>query len=143
MLIHMAWVFTVLTAIASLAMGASGIWGLVEGITILTQGDAGLARKGYAVATPMMAPQQGYGPQPMNNQPMNNYNQPMGGYPGQPQPMNGYYNNNQPPMNPMNSYNMGGQPNGNMGNMNNMNDMGNMNGDPNNNGINGDNFNVQ
>ena len=38
MLIQMAWLFTILTAIAGLAMSASGIWGLVEGIVILSQG---------------------------------------------------------------------------------------------------------
>ena len=61
MLIQMAWLFAVLTPVALLAMSASGIWGLVEGIIILSQGDAGLARKGYAVAEPM--PMQGYGSQ--------------------------------------------------------------------------------
>lgn len=114
MLIQMAWLFTILTAIAGLAMGASGIWGLVEGIIILSQGDAGLARKGHPVAEPMP----NYG-QPMNyNQPMNTngYNQPMNGY-GQPmntnnynQPMNGY---NQPMNNGYNMpNNMGGDQNG-------------------------------
>ena len=43
-------VFGFLAAIAYLVMMANGIWGLVEGIIILVQGDAGLAAKGYAVA---------------------------------------------------------------------------------------------
>lgn len=30
-------------------MSASGIWGLVDGIRILTKGDAGLATEGYTV----------------------------------------------------------------------------------------------
>ena len=91
-LLQMAWIFAILTGIAGLAMAASGIWGLVEGIMILSQGDAGLARKGYAVANPV--PMQDYN-QPMNGygQPMNNgYGQPMNNGYGQPmsQPMNGY-----------------------------------------------------
>ncbi len=101
MLIQMAWLFTILTALAGLAMSASGIWGLVEGIIILSQGDAGLARKGYAVAQPM--PMQGYGYQNGYNQPMNN------GY-GMPNNMN--MNN----MNGMNNMNNGM---GNTGNMSN------------------------
>ena len=40
-------VFGFLAAIAYLVMMANGIWGLVEGIIILVQGDAGLAAKGY------------------------------------------------------------------------------------------------
>ena len=91
-LLQMAWIFAILTGIAGLAMAASGIWGLVEGIMILSQGDAGLARKGYAVANPV--PMQDYN-QPMNGygQPMNNgYGQPMNNGYGQPmsQSMNGY-----------------------------------------------------
>ena len=43
-------VFGFLAAIAYLVMMANGIWGLVEGIIILVQGDAGLAAKCYAVA---------------------------------------------------------------------------------------------
>lgn len=88
MLLQMAWLFTILTGIAGLAMSASAIWGLVEGIIILSQGDAGLARKGYPVAQPMMNPNpgyqqpngpQGYGPQGYNQNYYNpqNYNQPM------------------------------------------------------------------
>ena len=101
-LLTWAAIIGVLSTIAALAMSASGIWGLVEGIIILTQGDAGLARKGYAVAQPV-APQpgynqQGYG-QPMPGQPMGQpmqqpyygqpqqgYNQPYYGQPMQPQP---------------------------------------------------------
>ena len=90
-----AWLILILTPVSLIAMSASGIWGLVEGIIILTQGDAGLARKGYAVAE-SVTPQPGYG-QPMN-QPMNGgYNQPYYGpqpMPGQPmpgQPMNQGY----------------------------------------------------
>lgn len=104
-LLTWASILGVLGGIAALAMSASGLWGLIEGITILAQGDAGLARKGYAVATPV-APQgypvqgqYGYGPQPMPGQPMQPM-QPMQSqqpYYGQPMP-------NQPmgqPMQPM------------------------------------------
>lgn len=44
-------VFGFLAAIAYLVMMGNGIWGLIEGIIILVQGDAGLAAKGYTVAT--------------------------------------------------------------------------------------------
>ncbi len=33
----------------------NGIWGFIEGVTILAQGDAGLAAKGYQVAAPAMS----------------------------------------------------------------------------------------
>ena len=104
-LLTWASILGVLGGVAALAMSASGLWGLIEGITILAQGDAGLARKGYDVATPVapqgypMQNQYGYGPQPMPpmqsqpyynqpmpNQPMNQPMQPMPGYPMQ-QPM--------------------------------------------------------
>lgn len=143
MLIQMAWLFTILTAIAGLAMFASAIWGLIEGIIILSQGDAGLARKGYAVAEP--APMSGYGPQ------MNSYGPQMNGY--GPQMNNGYgmpnnmgWNNGMNNMGNMNNNMNGSMMNGGMNmngmnnndmNMNNMNGMnsgmnGNMNGNSNN-----------
>jgi len=124
-LLTWASILGVLGGIAALAMSASGIWGLIEGITILAQGDAGLARKGYVVADPVSAPNYG---QPMNggyyNQPMN---QPMNGNYGQ-QTMNNSYgpqpmpNNNMPennmqnpgygPNQPQNFNNMNGGANG-------------------------------
>ena len=116
----------VLTGVASLAMAASGIWGFIEGVMILTQGDAGLARKGYAVAAPGVQP--GYGGQPMNN--MNGYAQPMGqpmqGYQGQPmgQPMQnmdmnqGYYQNQPMPQTPPQPNNSTMPGSGNAGSMN-------------------------
>ena len=36
-----------------IAIMGSGIWGFVEGIIILVQGDAALAAKGYTVAAPV------------------------------------------------------------------------------------------
>ncbi len=130
-LLSMAWLITILTPVAGVAMAASGIWGLVEGIIILTQGDAGLAQKGYNVAQP--APMQGYS-QPINN----GYGQPMGGY---NQPMNNGYG--QPMNNGMGMNNMNGMNNGmgmnNMNSMDNgMNGMNNMNGNMNNMNGNGD-----
>ena len=50
-----AWLLSIFSGLASPAMSASGIWGFIEGIIILTQGDAGLARKGYVVASPLNA----------------------------------------------------------------------------------------
>ena len=147
MLIQMAWLFTILTAIAGLAMSASAIWGLVEGIIILSQGDAGLARKGYAVAEP--APMPGYGPQ------MNGYGPQMNGY--GPQMNNGYgmpnnmgWNNGMNNMGNMNNNMNGSMMNGGMNmngmnnsmNMNNMNGMNNdMNGNMNGNSNNGNDMN--
>ena len=104
-LITMGVVLGILSSIAGLTMAASAIWGLVEGIMILSAGDAGLAAKGYPVANPVpVQPMQGYG------QPMQGYGQPMQGYgqpmPNQPmgQPMPGY---GQPMGQPMQGY---GQP---------------------------------
>lgn len=80
-LYRMAALITALSAIGGLLISASGLWGLIEGIMILSAGDAGLARKGYAVATPQPYPQQpgyGYGPQPM--QPQQPMQQPGYGY---------------------------------------------------------------
>ena len=107
--LHAAGFLAIITPIALAAMSASGIWGLVEGITILTQGDAGLAQKGYPVATPAMS--QNYGPQPMN------------GYYGQPNNMNMGMNNNMGTNNNMGNMNgMNGQMNNSMqNNMNNQN----------------------
>lgn len=134
MLIQMAWLFTILTAIAGLAMSASAIWGLVEGIVILSQGDAGLARKGYAVAEP--APMQGYGPQMNNGYGMPNnmgWNNGMNNMGNMNNNMNGSMMNGGMNMNGMNNNDM---------NMNNMNGMNNgMNGDMNGNSNNGNNMN--
>ena len=94
------------SGLACLVMAGNGIWGFVEGIIILAQGDAGLARKGYAVAMPNM----GYG-QPMNN-------------------MNGMSGNNMQQMNNFGGNVMGGAQNGNssQNNMQNMNNGGRQNG---------------
>lgn len=109
--LHAAGFLAFITPIALAAMSASGIWGLVEGIIILTQGDAGLAQKGYPVATPAMP--QNYGPQPMNGY----YGQPMNNGYGMPNNMNMGMNNDMGNMNGMN-----GQMNNNMqNNMNNQN----------------------
>jgi|GEM_PF-1403467 len=106
--LSMAGLMGILSGIASLAMSASGIWGLVEGIIILSQGDAGLARKGYAVAMPQTVPnyygQPGYGPQgygqPYNNE-QNGYNQPPNNW------QNGNNYNQQPQNQGQNNMNQG------------------------------------
>ncbi len=97
-LLRMAWLFTILDYIATGCMSASGIWGLVDGIRILTKGDAGLAAEGYAVPQPVMQQPQ-YGQPQQYSQPMQQpqygqpqYNQPMQ-QPMQPQ-------QNQPASNP-------------------------------------------
>lgn len=100
-LLSWAGLISILGLIATLIMAGNGIWGLVEGIIILSQGDAGLARKGYMVAQSNMGYGNGY----------NNYgNQPMNNFGAQ-----------------QNNMNNGGM-NGNMGNVNNMNNGGNQNG---------------
>lgn len=50
----LAFFFGFLAFIAYLAIMGSGIWGFVEGVIILVQGDAALAAKGYTVATPVV-----------------------------------------------------------------------------------------
>lgn len=97
-LITMAWLITILSGVAALIMAANGIWGVVEGIIILAQGDAGLVRKGYAVAQPM-----GYGNN-YGNSGYNNYGQPMN---------NMGHGNNGENWNPNNNGNMNGNMNGN------------------------------
>lgn len=150
-LLQMAWLISILSAVGGLAISASGIWGLVEGIMLLVQGDAGLASKGYFVAQPAMGygyPQpygpQGYSPQNQYQNPgYNDMNQGFNGQPMPPinnqtmfnQPMgNGY---NQPPMNngfnqPMNENfgqpNQSNQPNQPINNDYRNNNMGSMNG---------------
>lgn len=44
-------IFGLLTALAYIVLLGNSIWGFVEGIIILAQGDSGLANKGYPVAT--------------------------------------------------------------------------------------------
>lgn len=104
-----AFLMIALVPLGSLMIGVSGVWGFIEGIVILAQGDAGLARKGYAVAMPQM-----YG-QPYNNGVNNNgtnqYAQNMAQ--GQNNWQNGGYRN----------VSGKGMQNGEVGNMNN--DMGN------------------
>lgn len=58
-------VLAILAPLATISMAISGIWGLIEGITILSQGDAGLARRGFAVANAATS-QNFFGQQPMN-----------------------------------------------------------------------------
>ena len=124
------WWYILLSAVAGLAISASEIWGAIEGIIILSQGDAGLAQKGYAVAQPMNGYNQpmnnGYGmPNNMNSNMNNGFNQPMSNGYGMPNNMNGNMNN---------GYGMPNNMNGNMNNgfnqpmdgnnMNNMNNNG-------------------
>lgn len=125
-LITMAWLITLLSGIAVLIMAANGIWGFVEGITILVQGDAGLARKGYNVAQPNMNYGNNYNNQPMNNfgaqQNMNGMNNMNNGQMGGNGSMNGNMNGNMSGNNQMNQ-NSGNNGNG-TNNMNNGNQNG-------------------
>lgn len=111
-MLSMAGLIAILSGIATLIMLGNGIWGFVEGIVILTQGDAGLARKGYNVAQPNMGYNNGYNNNFGAQQNMNNMNGMNNGQ------MNGNMNNQ--------NQNMGGQ-NFNSGN-NNGNNGGNQNG---------------
>lgn len=104
-----AGIIAFLTGIAGLAAAASSIWGLVEGIIILSQGDAGLAAKGFTVAAPLpntqSAAANNYGGVPMNynmGNAGNNNNAPMNYNIGNNMPTNqgtGNINNNNAPMN--------------------------------------------
>jgi TM2 domain-containing membrane protein YozV len=49
----MGFFFGFLMFLSYIAIMGSGIWGFVEGIIILVQGDAALAAKGYTVAAPV------------------------------------------------------------------------------------------
>lgn len=69
-LLSAAVLISILSAVSTIIMTANALWGLAEGIQILMQGDAGLARKGYMVAQPNM--NYGNGNTGYNNQPMNN-----------------------------------------------------------------------
>jgi len=81
-LVTFGWLFVLLNALASIVMFANAVWGFIEGVIILSQGDAGLARKGYAVANNNFG-QNGFNNNFNNG---NNFNQPMNN-------MNGGYNN--------------------------------------------------
>lgn len=108
----MGWLILIMNLVAFVVMMGNGIWGFVEGIVILTQGDAGLMRKGFAVANPNMPYQQpmqngGYNMQNTGSQ-NGNYNAPYNNTP-QNSNMNNWDNeyNNMPQMGnnnqPMNS----------------------------------------
>ncbi len=53
-LYKISWLITLLNVAGWLAVGVSEVWGFIEGIRILTAGDAGLAQKGYRVASNAM-----------------------------------------------------------------------------------------
>jgi hypothetical protein len=48
-LYRISWLITLLNVVGWLAIGISEVWGFIEGIQILTGGDAGLTQKGYRV----------------------------------------------------------------------------------------------
>lgn len=51
----MEWLFGLLGFLYTILICGNSIWGFVEGIIILVKGDAGLAAKGYKVATTQSA----------------------------------------------------------------------------------------
>ncbi len=53
-LYKISWLITLLNVAGWLAVGVSEVWGFIEGIQILSGGDAGLAQKGYRVAPSAM-----------------------------------------------------------------------------------------
>ena len=76
-LYRILWLISILNWAGWLAIGASEVWGFIEGIQILTQGDAGLAQKGYRIAPNAM---QNFGgnfnnPNTPNNHPTNQISQ--------------------------------------------------------------------
>lgn len=101
----MMWLFNLLNWAAWALIAASEIWGFIDGVKILSQGDAGLAQRGFAVN-----PNAGMNPNMnMNMNQMNNMNG-----------MNGM--NNMGNMNNMNNSNMN-----NFGNQNSQNSQNNFN----------------
>lgn len=105
-LYRMLWLLSILSWGGWLAIGASEVWGFIEGIQILTQGDASLAQKGYPVAPSTM---QNFGGYP-NNGNFTNPNSPnqMGpNHPNQNCP-----NQNYPTPNHSNQDNSGNHHNG-------------------------------
>ena len=102
----MMWLFNLLNWAAWALIAASEIWGFIDGVKILSQGDAGLAQRGFAVN-----PNAGMNPNMnMNMNQMNNMNG-----------MNGMNNmGNMGNMNNMNNGNFNNM-NGNMNNFNNQN----------------------
>lgn len=89
----------VLTPISLAVASASSIWGLIEGIIILSQGDEGLARKGYPVAAPAQVNygyQQPMYQQPTQQYPQQGYAQPMQQGYAQPMQQQGYAQPQQP-----------------------------------------------
>lgn len=109
----MMWLFNLLNWAAWALIAASEIWGFIDGVKILSQGDAGLAQRGFAVN-----PNAGMNPNMNMNMNMNQMNN-----------MNGM--NNMGNMNNMN--------NGNMNNFGNQNNQNNQNGQNNFNNQNGQN----
>lgn len=108
----MGWLLVLMDIFSWIVLVGNAIWGLVEAIIILSQGDAGLAQKGYAVAMPSYNGYNNFN-QPMNNMNGNFNNGNQNGF----QQNNGMANG----MNNMNGMNngMGMNMNGNMGaNMN-------------------------
>lgn len=101
----MMWLFNLLNWAAWALIAASEIWGFIDGVKILSQGDAGLAQRGFAVN-----PNAGMNPNMNMNMNMNQMNNMNG--------MNGM--NNMGNMNNMN--------NGNMNNFGNQNNQNNQNG---------------
>ena len=112
----MMWLFPLLNWAAWALIAASEIWGFIDGVKILSQGDAGLAQRGFAVN-----PNAGMNPNMNMNMNMNQMNNMNG--------MNGM--NNMGNMNNMN--------NGNMNNFGNQNNQNNQNGQNNFNNQNGQN----
>ncbi len=112
----MMWLFNLLNWAAWALIAASEIWGFIDGVKILSQGDAGLAQRGFAVN-----PNAGMNPNMNMNMNMNQMNNMNG--------MNGM--NNMGNMNNMN--------NGNMNNFGNQNNQNNQNGQNNFNNQNGQN----
>lgn len=56
--------FGLIAMLGYIVLLGNSIWGLIEGIIILAQGDAGLAAKGYPIAVPQVYVQNPANPQP-------------------------------------------------------------------------------
>ncbi len=92
-LYKMLWLLSLLSWCAWALIGASELWGFIDGVKILSAGDAGLARRGFAVN-----PNAGMNPNMNMNNNMNNF----GGQNNMNQPNNPNNNPNQNPNQPNN-----------------------------------------
>lgn len=97
-LLKVLWLLNILNWCAWGLIGASEIWGFIDGIKILTAGDAGLAQRGFMVSPNTISPNMNINnqssPNNFNNQNPNSFNSQNNM--NQPNNSNNNQNSNQP-----------------------------------------------